>query len=66
MKSILTISCLPASPSSSNPAAKKTDAQVKAEIAAIIKQITASCTFLPVIEEECESYLADWTAFTGH
>lgn len=35
------------------PGSKKTDAQVKAEIAAIIKQITASCTFLPVIEEEC-------------
>ncbi|CCU97497.1 unnamed protein product [Malassezia sympodialis ATCC 42132] len=30
---------------------QKTDAQVKAEIAAIIKQITASCTFLPVLEE---------------
>lgn len=32
---------------------QKTDAQVKAEIAAIIKQITASCTFLPVLEEPC-------------
>ncbi|WFD43361.1 Mitotic spindle checkpoint component mad2 [Malassezia psittaci] len=30
---------------------QKTDAQVKAEIAAIIKQITASCTFLPMLEE---------------
>lgn len=37
-------------------AAKKTDAQVKAEIAAIIKQITASCTFLPMIEKECEYF----------
>lgn len=34
--------------------AKKTDAQVKAEISAIIKQITASCTFLPLLEEPCE------------
>lgn len=32
---------------------QKTDAQVKAEIAAIIKQITASCTFLPMLEEAC-------------
>lgn len=32
---------------------QKTDAQVKAEIAAIIKQITASCTFLPMLEEPC-------------
>lgn len=46
--------CRPSSSNGSNPASKKTDAQVKAEIAAIIKQITASCTFLPVIEEQCE------------
>ncbi len=32
----------------------KTDADVRAEIAAIIKQITASCTFLPLLDEECE------------
>lgn len=32
---------------------QKTDAQVKAGIAAIIKQITASCTFLPMLEEPC-------------
>jgi len=36
---------------------QKTDAQVKAEIAAIIKQITASCTFLPVLEEPCTCQL---------
>lgn len=35
----------------------KTDAQVRAEIAAIIKQITASCTFLPVLDEPCKSSL---------
>ncbi|CAO1628104.1 unnamed protein product [Jaminaea pallidilutea] len=43
-------------------ASKKTDAQVKAEIAAIIKQITASCTFLPVIEEECAFQILAYTS----
>ncbi|PWN25226.1 DNA-binding protein [Jaminaea rosea] len=43
------------------PGSKKTDAQVKAEIAAIIKQITASCTFLPVIEEECAFQILAYT-----
>lgn len=42
------------SPSKSKPA--KTDAQVKQEISSIIRQITASCTFLPVLEEPCESH----------
>ncbi|WFD22539.1 Mitotic spindle checkpoint component mad2 [Malassezia equina] len=40
---------------------KKTDAQVKAEIAAIIKQITASCTFLPVLEEPCAFQILAYT-----
>ena len=39
----------------------KTDAQVKAEIAAIIKQITASCTFLPVLEETCAFQILAYT-----
>lgn len=40
---------------------KKTDAQVRAEIAAIIKQITASCTFLPVLEEPCAFQILAYT-----
>jgi len=40
---------------------QKTDAQVKAEIAAIIKQITASCTFLPVLEEPCAFQILAYT-----
>ena len=40
------------------PATTKTDAQVKNEIAAIIKQITASCTYLPMLEDSCECRLA--------
>lgn len=40
---------------------KKTDAQVKAEIAAIIKQITASCTFLPVLDEPCAFQILAYT-----
>ncbi|EPQ31566.1 uncharacterized protein PFL1_00899 [Pseudozyma flocculosa PF-1] len=44
------------------PAAKqKTDAQIRAEIAAIIKQITASCTFLPVLEELCHFQILAYT-----
>ncbi|SPO29385.1 probable MAD2 - spindle-assembly checkpoint protein [Ustilago trichophora] len=42
-------------------AVKKTDAQVRAEIAAIIKQITASCTFLPVLEEPCAFQILAYT-----
>ena len=42
-------------------ALQKTDAQVKAEIAAIIKQITASCTFLPVLEEPCAFQILAYT-----
>ncbi|CAO1622377.1 unnamed protein product [Parajaminaea phylloscopi] len=49
-------------PAAAGAAAKKTDAQVKAEIAAIIKQITASCTFLPVIEEECAFQILAYTS----
>lgn len=41
--------------------AQKTDAQVKAEIAAIIKQITASCTFLPMLEEPCAFQILAYT-----
>ncbi|WFD02335.1 Mitotic spindle checkpoint component mad2 [Malassezia obtusa] len=40
---------------------QKTDAQVKAEIAAIIKQITASCTFLPMLEEPCAFQILAYT-----
>ncbi|CBQ68673.1 probable MAD2-spindle-assembly checkpoint protein [Sporisorium reilianum SRZ2] len=43
------------------PHVKKTDAQVRAEIAAIIKQITASCTFLPVLEEPCAFQILAYT-----
>ncbi|CEH15330.1 mitotic spindle checkpoint component mad2 [Ceraceosorus bombacis] len=39
----------------------KTDDQVKAEIAAIIKQITASCTFLPMLEDQCSFTLLAYT-----
>lgn len=46
---------------SSAPGVKKTDAQVRAEIAAIIKQITASCTFLPVLEEPCAFQILAYT-----
>ncbi|WFD30838.1 Mitotic spindle checkpoint component mad2 [Malassezia sp. CBS 17886] len=53
-----------AAPEGDAPPAKslqKTDAQVKAEIAAIIKQITASCTFLPVLEEPCAFQILAYT-----
>lgn len=40
---------------------KKTDAQVRAEIAALIKQITASCTFLPVLDEPCAFQILAYT-----
>ncbi|KAL9939233.1 hypothetical protein V8E36_002046 [Tilletia maclaganii] len=40
---------------------KKTDAQVKAEIAAIIKQITASCTFLPCLDDPCTFEILAYT-----
>lgn len=43
-----------ASAANSGTYGAKTDAHVKAEIAAIIKQITASCTFLPMLEQQCE------------
>ncbi|PWN49470.1 putative MAD2-spindle-assembly checkpoint protein [Violaceomyces palustris] len=46
---------------SEKPKVTKTDAQVKAEIAAIIKQITASCTFLPVLEEPCAFQILAYT-----
>lgn len=46
-------------PSTEKP--KKTDAQVRAEIAAIIKQITASCTFLPVLDEPCAFQILAYT-----
>lgn len=39
----------------------KTDNQVRAEIAAIIKQITASCTFLPVLDEQCAFQILAYT-----
>lgn len=45
---------------------KKTDAQVRAEIAAIIKQITASCTFLPVLEEPCAFQILAYTNKDAH
>lgn len=34
---------------------EKTEKEVQAEIREIMKQITASVTFLPMLEEECES-----------
>lgn len=33
---------------------EKTEKEVQVEIREIMKQITASVTFLPVLEEECE------------
>ena len=33
----------------------KADKEIMSEIAAIIRQITASVTFLPILEEACES-----------
>ncbi|CDU25420.1 probable MAD2-spindle-assembly checkpoint protein [Sporisorium scitamineum] len=50
-----------ATSSDDKPSVKKTDAQVRAEIAAIIKQITASCTFLPVLEEPCAFQILAYT-----
>ncbi|KAN0061406.1 Mitotic spindle checkpoint component mad2 [Thecaphora frezii] len=44
-----------------NNTKQKTDAQIRAEIAAIIKQITASCTFLPVLEELCHFQILAYT-----
>lgn len=41
--------------------AKKTDQQVKNEIGAIIKQITASCTFLPMLQEPCAFTILAYT-----
>jgi len=35
--------------------------QVKNEIGAIIKQITASCTFLPMLEEPCAFTILAYT-----
>ncbi|PWY97521.1 DNA-binding protein [Testicularia cyperi] len=40
---------------------QKTDAQIRSEIAAIIKQITASCTFLPVLDEPCAFQILAYT-----
>ena len=51
----------PAAGASLPKSQQKTDAQVKAEIAAIIKQITASCTFLPVLEEPCAFQILAYT-----
>lgn len=34
----------------------KADKEIMTEIAAIIRQITASVTFLPILEEACESW----------
>lgn len=48
-------------PADSGRGAPKTDAQVKAEMAAIIKQITASCTFLPMLEEPCAFQILAYT-----
>ncbi|KDN44518.1 DNA-binding protein [Tilletiaria anomala UBC 951] len=44
---------------------QKTDADVRAEIAAIIKQITASCTFLPLLDEECAFQILAYTKSTA-
>ncbi|SAM84666.1 probable MAD2 - spindle-assembly checkpoint protein [Ustilago sp. UG-2017a] len=51
----------PSAEKDSSKAVKKTDAQVRAEIAAIIKQITASCTFLPVLDEPCAFQILAYT-----
>ena len=48
-------------PTQDTAGVKKTDAQVRAEIAAIIKQITASCTFLPVLDEPCAFQILAYT-----
>lgn len=45
----------------SQPTTKKTDQQVKNEIGAIIKQITASCTFLPMLQEPCAFTILAYT-----
>lgn len=40
--------------SAAPPKKEKTEKEIHNEIQAIIRQITASVTFLPVIEEKCE------------
>ena len=39
--------------SSPAPAAEKTEAEIQAEIQSIFRQITASVTFLPVLDGDC-------------
>ncbi|KAG0227361.1 DNA-binding protein [Mortierella sp. GBAus27b] len=40
-------------PSSSNPPHEKTEKEIQAEIQVIMRQITASVTFLPLLDEKC-------------
>lgn len=51
-------------PGAPKPAAKKknkTEKEVQAEIQGIMKQITSSVTFLPILDEECEC-TTSWAA----
>jgi hypothetical protein len=43
------------SPSSSDPPHEKTEKEIQAEIQVIMRQITASVTFLPLLDEKCKS-----------
>lgn len=51
----------PPLPGGKPPAKKKekTEKEVQGEIREIMKQITSSVTFLPILEEECE-WIAGW------
>lgn len=51
----------PQKPADAAATKKKTDQQVKNEIGAIIKQITASCTFLPMLQEPCAFTILAYT-----
>jgi mitotic spindle assembly checkpoint protein MAD2 len=44
-----------AAPSTGSKPKEKTEKEVQAEIREIMKQITASVTFLPILEEECKA-----------
>lgn len=46
--------CPPHPPARSAPLPQKSEAQVTGEIQAIIRQITASVTFLPLLQDKCE------------
>ncbi|KAF9914034.1 Mitotic spindle checkpoint component mad2 [Lobosporangium transversale] len=58
----------PTLPSSNKQKAEKTEKEIQAEIQAILRQITASVTFLPMLDEKCtltkqrlERFCGTWT-----